>query len=82
MHNKLLLSIKLFMCRIVLSFTLDSPLEKGFTGFTGSNTIVVARGDVTAHKTQPLGYSTKHELTLHLAIVVPKPPGQRQRTQT
>ncbi len=58
-----------------LSLTLDGPLEEGLAGLTGGHAIVVARGHVTAHQTQPLGHRAQHEFTLHLAFFLPKSPG-------
>lgn len=56
--------------------TLDGPLEEGLAGLAGGHAIVVTRGHVAAHQTQPLGYSTQHELTLHWALFLAEPGGR------
>lgn len=60
---------------VCLCLTLDGSLEEGLAGLAGGHTIVVARGHVSAHQTQPLGHRAQHEFTLHLAFFLPKPPG-------
>lgn len=66
------------MCVFCLCLTLDGPLEEGLAGFTGGHTIVVARGNVTAHQTHTLGHRAQHEFTLHWAFFLHKPPERGQ----
>ena len=66
-------------CAFCLPLTLDGPLKEGLAGLTGGHTVVVAGGHVTAHQTEPFGHRAQHELALHLAFFLPKPPGHKWR---
>lgn len=58
---------------VLVSPTLDGPLEEGLAGLTGRHAVVVPRSHVAADQAHPLGHSSQHELTLHWALFFPKP---------
>lgn len=47
---------------LLTTHTLDGPLEERFASFAGRHAIVVTRGHVAAHQTQPLGQRAQRVL--------------------
>lgn len=70
------MNVRFCVCVCVfVSLTLNGSLEEGLAGLTGGHAIVVTGGYITAHQTHSLGHGAQHEFTLHLAFLLPKPPG-------